>query len=341
MTPGAVVSPFDTTIAMETKATEPRSPVLASDAAAERVRPVVGSIGGEQAAEKVEADIDPITGYATRLHDTQEALRESEARYRALTALSSDWYWEHDAEQRFTRISEHVQDRTGIAISAVIGKTRWETNIHYDMAERAALEADMAARRPFYDFQFARAGPNGALRHLSVSGEAMVDTSGRYLGYRGIGKDITERKRAQAAVEESQRALRESEARFRSLTGLSADWYWQQDETLRFQSLCNGTEIKAGLHPDADLGKARWELDGIGKADWEGHKATLAARKPFRDFEVKRTFPDGSVRDTCVSGEPIFDADGKFTGYRGIGRDITERKRAEDQQRFQALLERM
>ena len=121
-------------------------------------------------------------------------------------------------------------------------------------------------------------------------------------------------------------ALRESEARFRSLTALSADWYWQQDEALRFTSLCNGTEIKAGLHPEHDLGKTRWELSGVGEADWQTHQATLVARKPFRDFEFKRTFPDGSVRDTCISGEPIFYPDGRFAGYRGIGRDITERK---------------
>ncbi|MEO8132490.1 MAG: EAL domain-containing protein [Betaproteobacteria bacterium] len=124
-------------------------------------------------------------------------------------------------------------------------------------------------------------------------------------------------------------ALSESDTRFQSLTKLSADWYWEQDATLRFTSHCNGTEIKAGLHPEADLGKSRWELSGVGDADWETHRATLAARRPFRDFEFKRTFPDGSVRDTCINGEPIFAADGSFAGYRGIGRDISERKSEE------------
>ena len=126
---------------------------------------------------------------------------------------------------------------------------------------------------------------------------------------------------------DAEEALRESEARFHSLSDLSAEWYWQQDAQLRFTSLCNGTEIEAGLAPDADLGKTRWELSGVGEALWDLHKQTLAERRPFVDFEMKRRFPDGSVRDVSVSGTPIFDAGGNFAGYRGIGREITRRKR--------------
>ncbi|MEO8674464.1 MAG: EAL domain-containing protein [Casimicrobiaceae bacterium] len=124
----------------------------------------------------------------------------------------------------------------------------------------------------------------------------------------------------------AEEALRESEARFHSLSDMSADWYWQQDAELRYTSMCNGTEVEAGLAPDADCGKTRWEMSGAGDARWDLHKQTLAARKPFVDFEMQRTFPDGSVRDISVSGTPIFDPVGNFTGYRGIGRDITRRK---------------
>ena len=176
--------------------------------------PLAGPMGSADAPESAisllqrEATLDPVSEYGQELRNAQEALRESEARYQAVTTLSSDWYWEHDEEQRFTRLSEHVQDRTGIKVSTILGKTRWETGIRYDSAERVALEAGLDARQSFCDFQFERDGPDGSVRRLSVSGEPMFDGTGRYIGYRGIGKDITERGRAQAAIEGSQRFAR-------------------------------------------------------------------------------------------------------------------------------------
>ncbi len=160
-------------------------------------------------------------------------------------------------------------------------------------------------------------------RHEGVqlqSADTAVDGASRVVGKRV--RPRLERRSIEAA-------LRESEARFRSVSDLSADWYWQQDAQLRFTSPCNGTEIEAGLTVDADIGRTRWELSGAGTADWEGHKQTLEARRAFRDFEMARTFPDGSVRDISISGTPIFDGGGVFRGYRGIGRDITARRREE------------
>ncbi len=122
------------------------------------------------------------------------ALAASEARFRALTQLSSDWHWEHDENQVFTSISEHVLEKSGVGAGAILGRTRWELALHYAPEDRQALEADLAARRPFRDFEFSRLDENGLVRHAQVSGEPMFDDAGRYTGYRGIGKDITERK---------------------------------------------------------------------------------------------------------------------------------------------------
>jgi diguanylate cyclase (GGDEF)-like protein/PAS domain S-box-containing protein len=555
------------------------------------------------------------------LAGTKRALRDLEARHRALSDLSSDWYWEHDEYQRFTRISDQMLEKTGIRVAEMIGHTRWEFDLRCEAEERARLDAAMAAQQAFYDVRLDRIMADGIVRNISISGAPMFDAAGRYTGYRGIGKDITERRREQAAARESEvfaraaldslpdlvcvldadgkvievnaawrhsaaarssfasnafvgtnyieacerasgsgradgatvanglrdvlagklatfqheyamdalapsqwfmlkvtrfksqqgahvvvahediterksaerilvleqrvarclaggestwvalaevlrvvgeshgwilgffcrtegtsmtldisaswsapgahpaaslvagpnallvgseslvravlhsaqpvwiedlaaaatardgptgaraamrsafaiavaadatargvlvfqsaqvrahdhvieatmrvvaaqvsqflqrksveAALRESEARFHSLSDLSADWYWQQDAQLRFTSLCNGTEIEAGLAEDADCGKMRWELSGAGEADWDQHRRVSAAHLPYVDFEMRRAFPDRSVRDICISGTPIFDDAGHFTGYRGIGRDITLRK---------------
>ena len=127
--------------------------------------------------------------------------------------------------------------------------------------------------------------------------------------------------------------LRESEVRFRSLSALSADVYWEQDEQLRFRSFSNAGSKEFELARTENLlGKARWETDYINmtEADWAAHRALLDARRPFRDLELCRCDAAGRKLWVRVSGEPVFDASGAFKGYRGIARNFTERRRAEE-----------
>jgi diguanylate cyclase (GGDEF)-like protein/PAS domain S-box-containing protein len=133
--------------------------------------------------------------------------------------------------------------------------------------------------------------------------------------------DVTERREAEAA-------LRASEQRFRSLTALSADWYWEQDEQLRFTFFASGIDGKTALPEGEMLGKTRFELDIAwgSEAQREAHRRTLDARQPFRDLLVQDR---ATGRWTMISGEPVFDASGRFTGYRGTAHDVTRQKQAE------------
>jgi PAS domain S-box-containing protein len=127
----------------------------------------------------------------TVLERTAE-LRESEARFRRLTELSSDWYWEQDKNGHFTMIYGPVLEMLGIRVNDTLDKTRNNQGFLWNEAEREILEANLAARRPFLDFVYSRANPVGLRQYLMVSGEPMFDPSGRFTGYRGIGKDVTE-----------------------------------------------------------------------------------------------------------------------------------------------------
>ena len=126
-------------------------------------------------------------------------------------------------------------------------------------------------------------------------------------------------------------ALRESEARWRSLTHLSSDWYWEQDADFRFVRFDGSAERERGIPDETHYGLTRWELPDavVAPRQWSKHRQQLQAHEVFHDFEMQRTSADGALIWVSVSGEPIFDAEGRFTGYRGVARDITERKKAE------------
>ena len=127
-----------------------------------------------------------------KVEERTEELHKSEARFRRLTELSSDWYWEQDENGQFIKIFGPVFEMLGIRIDDNLGITRDEQGATWNEGERLTLEANLAARKPFLDFVYSRAQPDGTQQYLMVSGEPMFDSAGRYTGYRGIGKDVTE-----------------------------------------------------------------------------------------------------------------------------------------------------
>ena len=126
----------------------------------------------------------------TVLERTAE-LRESEARYRSLTELASDWYWEQDENGAYTKVSGPALEMLGIQVNALAGEAPGDQASSWDESEREALRAIIAARQPFIDFVFHRVNADGSRQQFRVSGEPMFNQSSRFLGYRGIGVEFT------------------------------------------------------------------------------------------------------------------------------------------------------
>ncbi len=126
----------------------------------------------------------------TVLERTAE-LRESEARYRSLTELASDWYWEQDENGDFSRVSGPVLEMLGIRVDGLAGH-REDTGLDgWDESQRERLRTAIAARQPFLDFLFDRSHADGSRQQFRVSGEPMFDRSCRFIGYRGIGVEMS------------------------------------------------------------------------------------------------------------------------------------------------------
>jgi diguanylate cyclase (GGDEF)-like protein/PAS domain S-box-containing protein len=386
---------------------------------------------------------------AAVLGERNRAVRDADSnaqRFRSLSELSSDWYWEQDQNLRFTSISGSANDRAGLSGAQSIGKTRFELPNEFESEEvRRHHAADLSARRPFRDLVLKRFRPDGEVHYALISGQPIFDTHGAFMGYRGVGRDITALKLAELALQENEerlrlqfqdmpiaciildksflitdwnpaaerifgftraevigrspfdliipeharpdvtsrirelqqgesssdginenitksgnriickwhntvlsnadgelkgymsmaedvtamvraeRAIRESEERFRALTALSSDWYWEQDEQLRFSFLSSTVAQATGVPADRRIGIRRWEIPGLvfDQEQLKAHQELLGQRKPFHNFVYRRVMPDGSIMFVSVTGSPIFDAAGNFKGYRGIGRDVT------------------
>ena len=138
--------------------------------------------------------------------------------------------------------------------------------------------------------------------------------------------------RVAARNAETRDALRHSEERFRDFASASSDWYWEQDEKLRFSYLSPAATHHSGMKVADHLGKTRRETRPLGptEEEWDAHEAVLRAHLPFKDFHLYRIQGDGTTRHMSISGVPVFGTNGVFQGYRGTGTDVTSTVQAKE-----------
>jgi PAS domain S-box-containing protein len=124
-----------------------------------------------------------------RVQERTAELRESEARYRCLTELACDWYWEQDETGNFTKVTGPVLEMLGIPVNDLAGK-RDEVMGGWDEVARVELKSRIAARKPFLGFVFCRVNSDGSQQCYQVSGQPMFNCACGYIGYRGIGVEL-------------------------------------------------------------------------------------------------------------------------------------------------------
>ena len=138
----------------------------------------------------------------------------------------------------------------------------------------------------------------------------------------------------------------DSEVRFKALAELSVDWYWETDHEHRFTLMSAGVGSGTGFRPEDYLGLRRWEVPDAQPVDgdWAAYQAVLDRHEALRDVGNCRRDVDGKLQYAKISGTPIFNAVGQFTGYRGVGRMVTVEREAahtlgESQARLEAIID--
>ena len=268
----------------------------------------------------------------TERRQSDRALRESERRFKDFADASSHWLWEMDSEFRFTFLSEGITRVTGEHPADFIGKTRWD--IAGDNPANPELlhanQAHMERHEIFEDLIYERPNLGGYGRlYLSVSGRPVFDADGRFQGYRGSAKDVTEQVRV---LEE----LRQSEALFAqaALIGTLGHWVWDvASDTCTYCS--DGLAQIFGITPEAFMERYASQekiLQHIHPDDRERYDKVIeeawAEPKGF-DIEFREYMPNGELHYMRERGEPVFDDSGQHVRTIGIVQDITRDKLVE------------
>jgi len=213
---------------------------------------------------------------------------------------------------------------TGVDVQDQLGRG-WLALVHADDIGAATDGGGQCV------FRLKRAG--GGYAWMQQIEAPTLDATGADAGSIVYCFDVSQ---AHASIE----TLRQSEQRFRHLLEATSDWYWEQDEELRFTfaAAVDGT----AQHWEKDLiGKTRFDLaiTGLSESQRAEHQALLDARLPYRDFIIRRPDVHGALHYISVSGKPLFDEHGRFKGYRGVSKDVTEQ--FELQQESDAALRQM
>ncbi|MFZ2656160.1 MAG: PAS domain-containing protein, partial [Victivallales bacterium] len=269
--------------------------------------------------------------YDSDREESQERIMVSEKRFRDLTENTSDWIWETNCQLQYIYTNPVVKDILGYSADEVLGKTIYDYTPEDEIPRLRAFALELKKNpKPFYNFENRNLHKNGSIRILETSGIPVYNNTGQIIGYRGIDRDITDRKEAEKALWQEKNLLNR-------ITETSPIGITVMDK--------NGVIIYANHDAVSILGLSKEKITHLSFNSLEWHitdfhgERILDDRMPFHlvrdtkksvlNFRHAMEKPDGEKIFLSANAAPLLDADGNFEGMVSAIEDITDQVNAE------------
>lgn len=257
---------------------------------------------------------------------TERSLRESEKRFRDIVDITADWIWEIDLNGSYTFASGRVKELLGYEPEELLGRTPFDL-MPPDEAKRvrAEFKTVLARQNLVLDYLNINIHKNGEIRFIQTSGVPIYNSEGELCGYRGLDKDVTERKQAEQLIRESEERLR-----FHMENSPMAVIEW--DSNFIVTSWTGESELMFGWSAGEVIGKPITDLNMVFEDDLPIVEQTIARLTDGESRQVissnRNYTKTGAVRHCTWYNSVMSDAQGRMQSVMSKVVDITDRIKA-------------